>query len=190
MSATLTVGNVCLSGSKTFSERLGSGLDTGAEAQEIKAALAKAVPGLPLGTVLDGVSRAVEELLSVPVSQILVGAWERSRELRSAIAKTRESADMNVLLPLLRHTITSEHRAHVDVVKDAIPIARLVFPVKLEFRLEGVVLRIHTGRITEILAGDIKVKATLQFGDFVIFEKAFAPISIPGSLLVGRPEAA
>ena len=92
--------------------------------------------------------------------------------------------------PLCGDEITMALLIDVDVVKDEIPIARLVFPVKLEFRLEGVVLRIHTGRISEILAGDIKVKATLQFGEFVIFEKAFAPISIPGSLLVGRPEAA
>jgi hypothetical protein len=46
-------------------------------------------------------------------------------------------------------------------------------------------LRIHTGRISEIFAGDVKVKAAMKFGDLLTFEKAFAPISISGFAGVG-----
>ncbi|MGH7390137.1 MAG: hypothetical protein ACREM3_11885 [Candidatus Rokuibacteriota bacterium] len=183
---TLTLGNVLLSGMTKFSERLGTGMDAGAESREIKEALANAAPGLPIGTVLDGVSRAVQELLDVPVSDILVGGWERARDVRAAIQKTRDSDDATELVPLLGHTITSEHRPYVEIVKDEVAIARLVFPLKLELRLEGVVLRVRRGRIGEILAGTVKIKATMKFGDFVVFEKALAPISIPGSLAVAR----
>ena len=186
----LTLGSILLSGATKFSERMGSGMDAGAEAREIKEALANAAPGLPLGTVLDGIGRAVQDLLDVPVSDILVGAWNRSRDLKAAIEKTRASDDATELVPLLGHTITSEHRPSVEIVKDEVAIARLVFPLTLEFRLEGVVLRVRKGRIREILAGTVKVKATMKFGDFVVFDKALAPISIPGALTVGRAEAA
>jgi hypothetical protein len=186
----LTLGSILLSGATKFSERMGSGMDAGAEAREIKEALANAAPGLPLGTVLDGIGRAVQDLLDVPVSDILVGAWNRSRDLKAAIEKTRASDDATELVPLLGHTITSEHRPSVEIVKDEVAIARLVFPLRLEFRLEGVVLRVRKGRISEILAGTVKVKATMKFGDFVVFDKALAPISIPGALMLGRAEAA
>ena len=189
-SDTLTLGDVLLSGVNALSDRLGAGLDAGAESKEIKDAIASAAPGLPLGAVVDGVARAVRELLDVPVSDVLVGAWERARDLRAAIQKTRESADATELVPLLSHTITSEHRPYVEIVKGEVAIARLVFPVKLEFRLEGVVLRVRQGRISDILAGTVKVKATMKFGDFVVFEKALTPISIPGALALPRAEAA
>jgi len=76
------------------------------------------------------------------------------------------------------------------VTKGEVPVARLVFPLRLEFRVEGVVLRVRQGRISEILGGSIKVKAALKFGDFVIFDKALAPIAIPGSLPLERANAA
>jgi hypothetical protein len=181
---TLTLGNVLLSGMHNLSERLGTGMDAGAESQEIREALANAAPGLPIGTVLDGVARAVEELLDVPVTDILGGAWARARDLRAAIQKTRESADATELVPLLGHTITSEHRPCVEIVKDDVAIARLVFPLKLDLRLEGVILRVRQGRISEVLSGTVKIKATMKFGDIVVLERALAPISIPGALEV------
>lgn len=186
---TLTLGNVLLSGVSKLSERLGTGMDAGAEAQDIKEALASAAPGLPIGTVLDGVARAVQELLDVPITDILGRAWERSRDLRAAIQKTRESDDATELVPLLGHTITSEHRPSVEIVKGDVAIVRLVFPLKIEFRLDGVILRVRKGRISEILAGTVKIKATMRFGDFTLFEKALPPISIPGTLEVARAAA-
>ena len=40
------------------------------------------------------------------------------------------------------------------------------------------------------MAGTVKVKGTLKFGDFVLFERALGPISIPGSLAVAPARAA
>ena len=177
---TPTLGNVLFAGAQTFSEQLGAGLDLGTESREIKAALVKAAPGLPLGALVDGVARGVQEMLDIPVTDVLVGAWNRSRDLWAALQTTTESPNATMLVPLLAHTITSEHW----------PFARLVFPLKLEFRVEGVALRIRQGRISEILGGTIKVKATLKFGDFVLFDKALAPIAIPGALPLERANAA
>jgi hypothetical protein len=187
---TPTLGNVLFAGAQTFSEQLGAGLDLGTESREIKAALVKAAPGLPLGALVDGVARGVQEMLDIPVTDVLVGAWNRSRDLWAALQTTTESPNATMLVPLLAHTITSEHRPYVEVTKGEVPIARLVFPLKLEFRVEGVALRIRQGRISEILGGTIKVKATLKFGDFVLFDKALAPIGIPGALPLERANAA
>ena len=169
---TLTLGNVLLAGATTVSDRLGASLATGPEANQIKAALAKAAPGLPLNTLLDGVSKAVQDALDVPVADILIGAWQRARDLRAALETTRESTNATVLVPLLAHAITSEHRPYVDIV------------------VEGVVLRVRQGQIADIMAGTVKVKGTLKFGDFVLFERTLGPISIPGSLAMAPAQAA
>jgi len=187
---TLTLGNVLLAGATKVADRLGASLEHGPEANQIKAALAKAAPGLPLGVLLDGIGKAVQDALDVPVADLLIGAWQRARDLRAALETTRESDSATVLVPLLAHAISSEHRPYVDVVVEGVPLARLVFPVKVEFRLEGVVVRVRQGRIAEILAGTVKVKGTVKFGDFVLFEKALAPISIPGVLAVAGAQAA
>jgi hypothetical protein len=187
---TLTLGNVLLAGATKVSDRLGASLEHGPEASQIKAALAKAAPGLPLGILLDGIGKAVQEALDVPVTDLLIGAWQRARDLRAAIETTRESNGTTVLVPLLTHTISSEHRPYVDVLVEGVALARLVFPVKVEFRLEGAVVRVRQGRVTEILAGTVKVKGAVKFGDFVLFEKALAPISIPGVLVVAGAQAA
>jgi hypothetical protein len=187
---TLTLGNVLLAGATKVSDRLGASLEHGPEANQIKAALAKAAPGLPLGVLLDGIGKAIQQALDVPVTDLLIGAWQRARDLRAALETTRESPGMTALVPLVAHTISSEHRPYVDVVVESVPLARLVFPVKVEFRLDGVIVQVRGGRIAEILAGTVKVKGTVKFGDVDLFEKALAPISIPGVLAVAKPQAA
>ena len=187
---TLTLGNVLLAGATKVSDRLGAGLAHAPEASQIKAALAKAAPGLPLGALLDGIGHAVQDALDAPVTDILVGAWERARDLRAALETTRRSPDATAVVPLLSHSISSTHRPYVDVMAEGVPLAHLVFPVKVEFRLEGMVVRVRRGRVAEILAGTVKVKGTVKFGDFVLVEKAMAPIAIPGVFAVSGPRAA
>ena len=178
----LTLSDVLLSGATALSERLLAGLDVGEEAAEIKQALGRAVPGLPLTAVIEGVSASVQQALDVPVASLLVSAWDRSRDLRAAIQQTRDSDKAAVLVPLLTHTITSEHRPYVDVVVSGAPLARLVFPLKIAFGLDGFVLRIARGRIVAITTGTLKIKATLKFADFVLVEKALPSVPLPGSL--------
>jgi hypothetical protein len=184
-----TLGTLLLPGTRTLSEKLSKTLDASEEAAEIKAALAKAVPGLPLGPIVEGVSKALEDALDVPISSVLGGAWDRARELRAAILQTRDSDKAAVLVPLLDHTITSEHRPYVDVVLNGAAIARLVFPLTLALQVQGAVLRVAKGRIADVMAGQLTVKATLKFAEFVLFEKALPPIPIPGALTLERAAA-
>ena len=186
----MKLGDLLLPGVSALSERLATSLETTEEAAEIKRALAKAVPGLPLGPIIEGVSKGLETALDVPISSVLAGAWDRARELRAAIQQTRDSEKDAVLLPLLDHTITSEHRPYVDVVLNGTAIARLVFPLTVTFHLEGIVLRIAKGRIADVLAGQMTIKATLKFEEFVLIEKALPPITIPGALALVHAEAA
>lgn len=181
---TFTLRSVLLPPAAKLSEQLLAGLDVGKDAAEIKASLANAVPGLPLTSVIEGVSSSLEQALDVPISGMLVHAWDRARDLRAAIQQTRDSDATSVLVPLLLHTITSEHRPYVDVVLNEAPVARLVFPLKIAFQLDGFILRVARGRIAQILSGTLKIKATLKFADFVLLEKTTPPIAVPGTLSI------
>ena len=186
----LTVGDVLLSGATSLSDRLRESLDIGEEAAEIRTALERAVPGLPLGSVIDGVSASLQQALDVPISSLLVNAWDRSRELRAAIKQTQDQPKAAVLVPLLAHTITSEHRPYVEVVVGGTPLARLVFPLKIAFTLDGFVLRIAGGRIAQATTGTLKIKGTLKFADFVLLEKSLPDVSLPGTLALDHRLAA
>jgi hypothetical protein len=185
-----TLRSVLLSPATKLSEQVLAGLDVAQEAAEIKASLENAMPGLPLRPVIEGVCRSLEQALDVPIATMLARAWDRSRELRAAMQQTRDSESASVLVPLLLHTITSEHRPYVDVVLNETPVARLVFPLKVAFQLDGIVLRVAHGRIAQVLAGAVKIKATLKFADFVLLERTTPPITIPGSLTLETRAAA
>jgi hypothetical protein len=85
-------------------------------------------------------------------------------------------------VPLLEHTITSEHRPYVELFQGEVPIARLTFPVAVALKLEGVVLLVRRGRIERITAGTMTVQGTVKVEDFVLLEQKSPPLPIPGAV--------
>jgi hypothetical protein len=61
--------------------------------------------------------------------------------------------------------------------------------LKLALQIEGAVLRVAKGRMMDVMAGQLEVKATLKLAEFVLFEKALSPIPIPGTLAIERAAA-
>ena len=58
-----TLGTLLLPGGRALAEKLTQSLDASEEAADIKAALERAVPGLPLAPIIEGVSKALHEAL-------------------------------------------------------------------------------------------------------------------------------
>jgi hypothetical protein len=82
------------------------------------------------------------------------------------------------------HTIESEHRPHIDILQNHKAIARLEFPVRLEIRVEGAVLKIEKGRVQEIASGKLMPKIVLKLDEFVLLEKEFPSLQITGSIRI------
>ena len=157
--ATLTLGNVLLAGATKVSDRLGASLEQGRRPTRSRRRWPRPRRACRSASLLDGIGKAVQDALDVPVADLLIGAWQRARDLRAALETTRESDSATVLVPLLAHAISSEHRPYVDIVVEGVPLARLVFPVKVEFRLEGVIVRVQQGQIAEISPGRSRSRA-------------------------------
>jgi hypothetical protein len=112
----------------------------------------------PSASFADAVALELHGLLDISVGDVLVGAWNRARELQDALEQTREKADQTILVPLVDHTIKSEHRPYIDILQNDVAIARLEFSVHLELDLDGILVRVRSGRIDGILTGRLKAK--------------------------------
>src|SRR5262249_16760047 len=146
----------------------------------------RAAAGLSMAGFSEAVAREVHGLLDISVGDVLVGAWNKARELREALEKTRDKADETVLVPLLDHTVKSDHHPYVDILQNDVPIARIEFTVHVELEVEGVLLKVRGGHIDGILSGRVKARGTVKLGEFVLVEKKLQPVIIPGSWSAGR----
>jgi hypothetical protein len=117
----------------------------------------------------------------MPVSAILSRAWNQARELRKTLAETRTKHE-TAMVPLLDNPIRSEQHPHIDLMEGERPVARLEFTVELEVRLKGLVLKINSGEIEEIVAGEVHLKGTVKLGEYLIAEKDFQTVRLGGHL--------
>lgn len=162
---------------KNLCRQLQEGFGSSEESNSINAQLVQKLAAFPLAALRNEIAAKLQESLDIPLSTILMRAWNQARELEKALDSTRQS-DETVLLPLFDHTIDSTHQPYVEILRNNKPITKIAFAVDLRFILEGIVLRIKKGEIREVLAGKIKMSGTVKFHDFVIIEKDFEPIQV------------
>ena len=152
---------------------------------ELKERLAKEVKRIPWGGVLHNIRERFEALLDVPLSDILVGAWNKYRILLKYVDKEKYPPEEVIMVPLVDHTIESEHHPYLEFLLNEKSIGKIEFQITIAVTLEGFVLKIQDGRIREILTGNCKGKGTIQCENAVLLERESAPISLPGSIDLG-----
>jgi hypothetical protein len=172
-----TIGQFLSDDQQELMQKLGAGLAGSSQARSIGVAIAAGGTGLTLSSVVKAIAEKFHEMLNTPVSDILTRAWNQSRELRKALDETRTKHE-TAMVPLLDHTIKSEQHPHIDLLEGEKPVARLAFAVELQVKLKGLVLKIDSGEIKEIVAGEIKLKGTVKLGEYIIAEKDFKPVRL------------
>jgi hypothetical protein len=125
-------------------------------------------------------------LLDIDGVDILIGAWNKARELRKYRDVTKYPPDDVVVVPLAKHKIDSTHRPWLELSVDGRGIGRLHFDVDLALTLEGVELTIQAGRIRKIKTGRALGTGTLKCEGAVLhsIEKRLA--SLPGVIDLGE----
>ena len=130
-------------------------------------------------------------LLDVPLSDILVGGWNKSYALRQHLQRSAKSPGKEFFLQLAEHKISSSHQPYVALLKNGQEVARLRFTVAVELLLQGAVLRILDGRIREIQTGQVKGKGVVKCGGAILVEKELQALTLPATLSVGtKPDSA
>jgi hypothetical protein len=132
------------------------------------------------------VSRRFAEVLDVPVSNILMGAFDQYTALLEYADTSKYPPGESVIVPLGEHTIESRHEPKIDVLMNDKVVLSVALTIGLEIDLESVVLRIQGGRIYEIRPGRGSAKGSVKFRDLTIVARESSRVDFPGTIRIER----
>jgi hypothetical protein len=145
---------------------------------------------LGLKAMAGALARNLKGLLQVNLSDVFVGAWNKSGSLRQHLEKSARSPGKESFLQLSEHKIASTHRPHVSLMKDGAEIARVEFEATIELVLQGAVMRLLDGAIQDIQTGRVKGKGVVKCFGAVLVEKEIPQTAIPGTIPISGTRAA
>jgi hypothetical protein len=150
------------------------GDDTGADTAEVLArslgesgVAGSAIQGLrglstsALQAVHREVATVTNGLLNLDFGNLLVSGWRKYTDLTKAAKRTLVSPDSEEIVVLATHRVVSTHQPSVDLIVDGIKVHTLVFELKVEFDLNGVVAVVRRGGLVALRCGECVVTATL-----------------------------
>lgn len=116
------------------------------------------------------ISANCKKLLNVPLKTVLEKAWEKYEEVSQYLDTEKYGDENTFLIPLVEHTVISEHHPKIEVSIGEIPLSAIDFHIRLELELKGVILKISRGKIQGVNAGKCKSKASLSCEEILLFE--------------------
>ncbi len=128
----------------------------------------------------------LESVLDVDLGKLVFSAWERYRLLCKYSDKEAYPPEQTILVPMAEHKIKSTHRPYVEIMVNDTPVGRLDFDIRLTLDLEGLVLKVRAGKVTEICAGLCRGTGTLKCGDVLITQQKTRKFELPGRIDLGE----
>jgi hypothetical protein len=117
---------------------------------------------LRVGISRDQVVEAILGLFDIPLSDVLFPAWQQYRDVREAMAQTREQPGTVRQVRVAGHTLKSEHHPTLECDLDDVKVFELELELELSLHFTGVVVTIAHGDIQSIGPGDATVSASLK----------------------------
>jgi hypothetical protein len=140
------------------------------------------------------VSKAVEDemadVLDISLVGVMLRAWKKYEFLQKYLGKDAANTSETVLVPLLEHTIESSHDPYIQISRGNVPVIKITFSVSLEISVEGLILKLRSGRIQEIGAGRFVASGTLKCEGVTIVEKKSQPLNLPAGFAIGPKDEA
>ena len=128
----------------------------------------------------------LDRLLDISGVDILVGAWNKARELRKYRDEAKYPPGDVVLVPLTKHKIESKHRPYLELVVNGQPIGKLQFEIDLALTLEGAELTIQGGRIKRIQTGNSLGSGSVKCEGAVLHSVERKLGALPGVIELGE----
>jgi len=122
------------------------------------------------------------ELFDIPIPNILLASWQKADALQSLLEESKKNPEEIMELELAEHTITSEHRPRIELKIHNATVKNLELNMQLAFKLEGFILKIQEGAITEVRTGKCEVKGKVDYEGETLLEKKLSTIELPGSI--------
>jgi len=121
-----------------------------------------AAVSLRLGIPREKVVEAILGLFDIPLTDLLLPAWEQYRDVREAMTKTREQPGTVRQVRVAGNTFKSQHHPTLECDLDEVKVFDLGLELDLSLHFVGVVLTIARGEIISIGPGDATVSASLS----------------------------
>ena len=123
--------------------------------------------------------RQVSELLKINILEILAKGWGTYSEFLEYLDEEKYPPDETVFVPLIEHTMTSNHSPSLQPIINQVPLGKIEFDINLEFLLKGAILRIQNGKIIGAKIGTVEGKGNLQYDGFKLLDVKSQPIGLP-----------
>lgn len=137
---------------------------------ELREKISKKVPEMKWAAIYNEVMGTCSELLDLKLTDILEGAWRKYQQVEHYLEQGKTDPEITFLVPLLNHTIVSEHHPKIEIRIDEFPMGNIDFEIHLELELSGIILKIKESRIDGVKAGSCKCKGSFSCEGIVLFE--------------------
>ncbi len=171
---------------KSLPRRARATLESGHGMPELRERLAKESKAIKWDAVADMIADKAVELLDIPLLDILVAGWTKSREMERFADPEKFPPQATHLVALAEHTVKSEHHPYLEVsVREAV-VGRIPFTLTVTLTLQALELEIQDGRIKAIRSGTLQGGGILALESAVVLEKDFGTLRLPGTLDFGE----
>ncbi len=137
---------------------------------ELKKEVRKKEPRLKWKKVLDEVIGTSSKLLNISLKDILENAWKDYIEVKKYLDKNKFNTDEVFLIPLVEHTIISEHYPKIEIRIGETYVGKIDFEVHLTLVLTGIILKICQGEIQGVKRGKCKSEGIFSCEGITLFE--------------------
>ena len=138
--------------------------------QELQKAVSHRKPGMEIAAFSGKILEKTPELLNIKLKDVLGNAWMKYRQVEQCLEQGRQNPDETFLVPLIDHTVVSEHHPQLEVSLDEISLGKLDLKILLELKLKGIILKIKGEEIAEVKAGSCQCQASLACEGIPVFE--------------------
>ncbi len=153
--------------------------------QVLKDHLLESASDLKWAVAWEEIRSRIPDLLDVPLSEILVGAWVKYHLLHQYTDRSKYPPDEIILVPFAEQKLKSKHHPYLELLVNESRIGKLVLDVEIQLELKGVVLVIQDAKIKEIKAGSCHGKGTIRYAGMLLLDKEIASFELPGHALLG-----
>ena len=137
---------------------------------ELKKKINKKEPRLKWEKVFGEVKETSSKLLDIKLKEVLESAWGKYEEVEKYLDEDKYNTDETFLIPLVEHTVVSEHHPKIEIRLGELYIGEIDFDVQLKLLLSGIILKISQGKIQGVSAGECRSSGTFICEGITLFE--------------------
>ena len=129
------------------------------------------------------------DLLNIEIPDLMVNSWSKYEELTKYLNKEKYPPDKTYYVPLVAHTVVSEHSPHLEPTINRIALGKIKIKVIFKIKLDGALLKVRDGQIEGFTLGKGSGSGSVAVADVQLVERSSKPWDIPKAFTLKKPMA-